>query len=163
MSVKITVQDALSQVDLLFKPRVAALVSSATAFQSGDGVDKAMKIHAEALLVKEGMDKLVPYATNIQRPVSAADGSKVINVVKELQRSWDTVLDTAVKKKGLLDALPVGNLAGLLAEDLKLNHQSMLTLSNALLDAAPAEVLVEGKKLQKELEDTMKKTLAVYQ
>ncbi|KAF5363460.1 hypothetical protein D9756_000992 [Leucocoprinus leucothites] len=162
MSVKVSVQDCLSQVEL-FKPKVATLVSSVSSFQPTDGPDKALKIHNEALAVKDAIEKMKPYAINVQRPVSVADGNTALQVIKELQKSWNTVLDNAIKKKPYIDALPVGNISALLAQDLKLTYDAMLSVANPLIDAAPAELLAEGKATKKEFEDSIKKVLAVYQ
>ncbi|KAF5348873.1 hypothetical protein D9756_009775 [Leucocoprinus leucothites] len=162
MSVKVSVQDCLSQIEL-FKPKVATLVSSVSSFQSTDGPDKALKIHNEALAVKDGIEKIKPYVINVQRPVSVADGNTTLQAIKDLQKSWNIVLDHAIKKKPYFDALPVGNINALFAQDLKLTYDAMLSLANACIDAAPAELQAESKATKKEFEDAIKKVLAVYQ
>ncbi|KAF5348788.1 hypothetical protein D9756_009762 [Leucocoprinus leucothites] len=162
MSVKVTVQDALKQVELVI-PRISTLSSSASGFQSTDGPEKALKIHNEALAVKEGLEILTPYAINIQRPVSVDDGRKILKLARDVQQSVNNIVDNAIQKKPLLEALPVGNIAALIAQDLRLNYDAMVVLVNALLDAAPTELQTEAKVLQKEFEDKLKNALAVYQ
>ncbi|KAJ3563518.1 hypothetical protein NP233_g8888 [Leucocoprinus birnbaumii] len=163
MSAKVTVQDALSEAELLLKPRVAALVLSTSSLQAGDGVDKALQIHTDAVLVKEGKEKLLPYVINIQHPVSVADANMVLAFTKDILNSCVIVIENAIEKKELFDALPVGNITKLIAQDLKMNYEAMLTLTSALLDAAPAEAIAEGKEIKKGFEDAFMEVIGIYQ
>jgi hypothetical protein len=65
------------------------------------------------------------------------DGRKALKYNKELQVSWNTVVDHAINKKPFFDALPVGNISAILAEDLKMTYAALLGLANALLEATP--------------------------
>jgi hypothetical protein len=58
MSAKLTVQDLLSKSDRVFKPKVAALVSTSASFQANDGFEQAMILHNNAVSVKEGLEML---------------------------------------------------------------------------------------------------------
>ncbi|KXN89763.1 hypothetical protein AN958_05303 [Leucoagaricus sp. SymC.cos] len=159
---KPTALDILKKAELL-KPKVAILTSNTSSFQSTDTFEKALVLHNNALAVKEGVDILIPDIRNVAQPISVADGTKILNFFKELQVSWNSVLEQTITKKPFFDALPVGNMTPLIRQDLRDMHATLMTAANLLIDAAPAELQAEGRALHKAYEDTIKETMAVYQ
>lgn len=64
--------------------------------------------------------------------------------IRGLQVSINAIADHAVKKKPLLDALPVGNITLLIGQDIKMIQAAVGAFADALLDASPVSSVLLG-------------------
>ncbi|KAJ3562161.1 hypothetical protein NP233_g9750 [Leucocoprinus birnbaumii] len=147
MSEKVTLQNVISQADSLLKLRLAMLNSSASSFKVGNGVDKAIQTHQEALLMKEGMEQVLHNVTCVMLPISVADRKEAISFARDLRGSCSILVDISIQKKELLDSLPIRNITKLIAQDLKVNYEAMVTLTNVLIGRASVRAVNTSKSV----------------
>ncbi|KAF5348241.1 hypothetical protein D9756_010500 [Leucocoprinus leucothites] len=158
---KPTAQDVLRKIEAI-RPQITVLTLSSTSFQ-GASPEQGLAIHNAALVIKKAVDLITPDVVNVQRPVAVPDAKQILKVLKDIQLDVNTTSKELISKKGLFDKIPAANLTALIRQDIKEVHTAFNSLADALVDAAPTEIVEEAKTTRKEYDETIKKALAVYQ
>ncbi|KAJ3570981.1 hypothetical protein NP233_g4047 [Leucocoprinus birnbaumii] len=157
-----TIQDVLNDLVTL-KSTLVTLDNAINSFpDSGGSLADALAINDDAGAVRDAIDATTPDAVNVDLPVSVDDANSVLAAIQDLQTNIDSALTGIVAKKPAFDALPVGGVSALVAQDLNDLNTSNSALEDALIAATPPEVLDAAEQTRSEIDAAFATAIAAY-
>ncbi|KAF5348796.1 hypothetical protein D9756_009787 [Leucocoprinus leucothites] len=157
-----TIPDILNDLAAL-KTTLVTLDNDINSFpDSGGSLAAALAINDDATAVRDAIDATTPDAVNVDLPVSVDDANTVLAAIQDLQTNIDSSLTGIVEKKPAFDALPVGGISALVAQDLSDINTSNLALEDALIAATPPEVLDAAEETRGEIDSAFATAIAAY-
>lgn len=127
---------------------------------TGGSLIQAIAIHAEAVNLVSTIDRGTSHVKAVPLPVSDADGRALLALVKALEPAVISALDSLVAKKET--ALSITGVITFVRQDLANLNASAVALENAMIMAAPANIVPEASALKKKVDTALANAIAAY-
>ncbi|KAF5349121.1 hypothetical protein D9756_009496 [Leucocoprinus leucothites] len=157
-----TVADVLADLNTV-KSRVTTLDNAINGFpNSGGTLTQALAIHTDATNTQTAVDDTTADANTVPTPVSESDGQSILNSITSIEPVIENALSAIVTKKAAFDALPVGGIPALVAQDLSNLSASTSALENALISKAPADLVSQANAVKGRIDAAFATAIAAY-
>ncbi|KAF8075963.1 hydrophobic surface binding protein A-domain-containing protein [Lyophyllum atratum] len=127
---------------------------------TGGSLILALAIHAEAVNLGSTIDRGTAHVKAVPLPISDADGRALLASVKTLEPAIANALRSLVAKKAT--ALSITGVINILRQDLANLNSSATALENAMIMAAPANLVPEASALKKKVDAEFASAVAAY-
>ncbi|KAJ3926776.1 MAG: hydrophobic surface binding protein [Lentinula lateritia] len=142
--------------------QVTALNSAIEAFPTtGGSLLSALAIHAQATGLASA---LATAATDVAAttPFSDADGTTIITAVEGFEPTIVDALVGIVAKKPAFDALPLGGVSALVAQDLAILSTDTKDFENGLIANTPPDLLAQATPITSTIDAALATASAAY-
>ncbi|KAF9491733.1 hydrophobic surface binding protein [Pleurotus eryngii] len=142
--------------------QVTTLDNAITAFpNSGGSLANALAIHTDATNL---ISTIGTTTSDVQSTgsFSEADGQTILNSFLATEPVIDHALTQIAAKRAALQALPIGGIPALVKQDLGQLNSATISLANALISSAPADLVAPSTSLRDRLAAAFAPAIAAY-
>ncbi|KAF8201396.1 hydrophobic surface binding protein [Pholiota molesta] len=158
-----TVANILSDISTI-SSQLTTLDTTITNFPAtGGSLTVALSIHSQAQTLDTSINQGTTDVTNVvPTPFSEADGNSVLTAVQGFVPTILDALNQIVIKKPAFDGLPIGGIGALVKQDLIALNASTVAFENALIAAAPADLVPTATSIQATVDAALASAIAAY-